>query len=728
LYRGGKELEGFWPAFEFPEERWVPGGGPALFAAHLDFLRSFGISGGIVAEREEGAELLAVYLAALGGKIEDGRALALAPAEYYEGCLRRRLFPAFPVGASEGTSLFAPRFRGAGLALYEALPGNLDIVKPRFDILILVEPDAALSRLPLIKAISARVVLGLFTGTASPLAPGPHPLKGLFSLRGSMAELGRYCIRNLREDLPLPPRYRFEAKPIRRPPRPFSRSEAPDLSAFVLPGQTGSGGSGGGTGIPEGEDLEDRLVIAGGGRFIIQYKFKHIRSPEYAEERASFFAQARRTGRELWPPELGYKLSFGDLGKKQRAYFFYWRDSFRKGRGPETCAAYIVLYARELILCLGGGAEENFRELLRLWRICRESFPELAGLFPRWLLDFAVLYKRMDLFGGEALPLTVETDPPLLRDLALHRRHVENDEPIGFADLQLILHHELASNRFYTSLYGPLLEIYTERALNALDRSLGIFSSFYPARTSPVFFEAFPLLYGLGQSSYSAEWIRLSDHPPLKALFRGVLGYVEYQLRRQTVFPGALRKARIDPGWKETIDAELGFPGEARVKSIRLEDHKLDQLRDESDAVRELLRMEEDGLGEEAGEAEDGRAVLPPPPDTGAQGTGYGGIFPPETAEDAGGLYRERSVPALAAFLAELPAAEKEALDRIVRGTAAVELRELALRHGSMPELLVDSLNASFREAFGDLLVETLDEGPAVSAEYKAEVKRFFES
>jgi hypothetical protein len=718
LYRGGKDLEGFWSFLDFPEERWSRNGGPALFAAHLDFLRSFGISGGIAAGREEGAGLLAAYLAALGGKIEDGRALALVPAEYYEGCLRRFLSPELPIGASEGVSLFAPRFRGTGLAFYEALPGNLAILKPRFDILILAEPEGAVPLLPLIREIRARVILGVFTEAGDLSAPGPHPLKGLFSLRGGMAELAGYCIRKLWEDLPLPPRYQFEKKTIRRPPRPFARSETPDLSALGLPGGAGSGGRLD-SGRLEG-DIEDRLIIAGGGRFIIQHRFKNISTPEYAEERACFFAGGRRTDREFPPPDRGGNPGFGDLSGKQRAYFLYWRDSFRKGRRPETCAAYITIYARELILCLGGGAAgENFRELLRLWRNCRESFPALGGAFPQWLLDFAVLYKRMDLFGEEVLPLTDGTCPPILRDLALHRRHIENDNPVTFGDVQLLLHQELASSRFYTSLYGPLLEIYAERALNALDRRLGIFNSFYPARTSPVLFEAFPLLRGLGQSSYSAEWIRLSGHPPLKALFRSVLAYVEYQLRRQTAFPGALRKAAVDPGWKEAIDAELGFPGGAAVKPIRLEDHKLDQIRDESDAVRELLRMEEEGLRDEAEPAVP-PALLPPPRGPPPAGPG--------SAETPEGTGRDRSAPALAAFIAGLPAAERETLGRIVRGAAAGELRELALRYGSMPELLADSLNASFQESFGDLLLETLDEGPAVSAEYEAEVKRFFES
>jgi hypothetical protein len=734
LCRGGKDLEGFWSAFEFPEERWTRNGGPPLFAAHLDFLRSFGIAGGIVTEREEGAGLLAAYLASLGGKIEDGRALALVPAEYYESRLRRYLSPAVPVGASEGASLFAPRFRGAGLVFYEALPGNLDILKPRFDILILVEPERALSRLPLIGEINARTILGVFTEAGDLLAPGPHPLKGFFSLRGNMAELAGYCIRKLREDLPLPPRYRFEKKTIRRPPRPFSRSEDPDLSALGLPGGTGSGGGlrADGQDVPGG-DLEDRLVIAGGGRFIIQYKFKHIRTPEYAEEGASFFAGGRRTGRELRPPGEDYKISFEDLSGKQRDYFFYWRDSFRNGRSLETCAAYIVLYARELILCLGGGAEENFRELVRLRRGCREHFPGLDGVFPQWLLDFAVLYRRMDLFGEEVLPLAAGTDPPILRDLALHRRHIENDGPAGFGDAELLLHRELASSRFYTSLYGPLLEMYAERALNALDRFLGIFNSFYPARTSPVLIEAFPLLRGLGQSSYSAEWIRFSNHPPLKALFRSVLAYVEYQLRRQTAFPGALRKAGIDPGWKEVIDAELGFPGEAAAKSIRLEDHKLDRLRDESDAVRELLRMEEEDFRDEAAPPGAPRRALPesgePVAEAAMNGSGVQDEGSAGTAADGagGGRSRERSAFALASFLSGLSAAEREFLGGIVRGAAAGELRELALKYGSMPELLADSLNAAFQEALGDLLVETLDEGPSVSAEYRAEVKRFFE-
>jgi hypothetical protein len=715
LRRGGRDLEGFWTGLELPltgteTAGTDPGSGPPpgpplsaaelLFREHLDFLRFFGISGGVVAEPRTSAALLARYLDVLGGAVEDGRVMVLTRRAYYETRLRRELSPLIPVTAAEGVSLFSPRFRGVGLGFYETLPGNLKIRKARCDILILVEPEA-LSDTPgetgrILGEIGSRVTLGVFL--KPPEFPGlKGEIRALLSLRGAMADLGKYAIRDTAPEggIPgetFPPPYRFEGHIRRRPPRPFSREESPGY--------------------------DDRLIIAGGGRFVVEGKFKHIRIPEFADEQALFFAPGARAPREPYPLDHAYDCNFNGLSKKQRAYFLYWRGEFRRaqnrdpGRCPGTEVSYICLYARELILSLGNTKpEDNFRELLRLWRSFRETFPELDGVFPRWLLDFAVLYNVWAGMSGELFPHVTGDAPPLLRDLYLHHRYIEHDHPPAFSDMTLILQDR---SDFHQSIYGPLLEITAERALAALDRRLrerygrGLFRFFYPAKTAPVLFEGFPSLYGMGQSSYTAEWIRFCEHRPLAVFLRDIAAYIEYQLRRRIPFPGVSRKPRLEPFWQETIDAELGYTG----GGIRLEDHKLDQLRDESDAVRELLRM-----NGETGEP-DPEPRFPPvwePAKTKAL-PDYTGPSGPGRAEG----------PALAEFLEALGEAERETLRGVAGGASPEALRELALRHLSMPELLVDSINGMFYEWFRDILIETPEAGPVLAAEYGGEVKAFF--
>jgi hypothetical protein len=724
LYRGSRELEGFWSDFEVPRDLWTPRG-PAerIFSAHLDFLRRGGISGGVVAGKQEGAALLAAYLAGLPSgdlPLEDGKVIILARRDYYESCLSRELSPAVAVGGAEGVSLFSPQFRGIGLGFYETMPGSLGALKPRCDILILAEPETVVTgpRSP-VRDIAARIILGICAdGEAS------GGVRALFGLRGAGADLEKYLLRNIQVPLPLPPPYRFE-RIIRRPPRPFSRGA---------------------------EFTGDRLFIAGGGRFVIQSKFKNIGASEYAEEQGWFFAGGKKAPR----PSAGFgdpfAAAFNALTPKERAFFCYWRNEFRKnpdsppepegnlrasrsaaepGDYPKTEAAYICLYARELILSLGnteGG--NNFRELLRLWRTYREDFSELDRLFPQWLLDFWVIYKLDAGLLGELFPYVNPDQPALLRDLCVHHRHIENDGPLSFSDAALILGRELQDNRFYQSVYGPLLEIRLETALTGLDSFFreqyqrGIFGFFYPSRTVPVLIEAFPLLRGMGRSSYTAEWIRFSGHRPLRAFLRDLTAHVEYRLRRQTAFPGGGRKSPLEPVWRDAADRALGFSPEG-AREIRLEDRKLDQLRDESDAVRELLRIPEEGESGTPGASGEtpfpsgrfaGPLRLPPP-------------MAEELEEAAGGTRLSGEAPAgdgLIRFIEGLPGAEREALALIARGAPAGEFRDLALKHRTMPELLADAVNTSFLEAFNDILVETSEEGPVIGAEYEAAVKSYF--
>jgi hypothetical protein len=709
LYRGSRDLEGFWTGFELPRRLTGTGkdsgpGAGELFREHLDFLRFFGISGGVIAEPRESASLLARYLAGLGETIEDGRVIVLTRRRYYETRLRQELSPAIPVAAAEGVSLFSPRFRGVGLDFYETLPGNLKIQKARCDILILVEPEAFFNEHTL-EGLGARLNLGVFM-------KGPEPsglsgeLRAFFALRGIPGELEKYLIRDTGsgDTRPLPPRYRFEGGIWRRPPRPFSREEVP------------------------GGAYDERLLIAGGGRFVIISKFKHIHIPEFADEQAYFFAPGTRAPREPYPLAHAYDCNFNSLGKKRRAYFLYWRGKFRRAQDhepvPETEVSYICLYARELILLLGNAKPEgNFRELLRLWRKYRAPFPELDGIFPRWLLDFAVLYNLDAGTLGGLFPHITRTAPPLLRDLYLHHRYIEHDNPPSFSDTVLILQE---TSDFHQSMYGPLLEITLERALAALDRRLrerygrGLFWFFYPAKTSPVLFDAFPFLYGMGQSSYTAEWIRFCGHRPLEIFLRNTAAYVEHQLRRRIAFPGASRMPLLEPFWKETIDAELGYAEEG---GIRLEEHKLGRLRDESDAVRELLRMNgeagEPGETDKTGEIDESReadkAGEPGKPEkTDKTGSGF---FP---------VWETAGPPSLPDFLEELGETERETLRVIAGGASPGTLRELALGRLSMPELLIDSLNGAFYERFHDILIETTGEGPVLAAEYEAGVKGYF--
>ena len=80
----------------------------------------------------------------------------------------------------------------------------------------------------------------------------------------------------------------------------------------------------------------------------------------------------------------------------------------------------------------------------------------------------------------------------------------------------------------------------------------------------------------------------------------------------------------------------------------------------------------------------------------------------------------------MTAFLEGLGAVESAVLGLIAGEKPKEALDALARRHGIMTEPLVDGINEKFLDAFGDLLVETMDEAPRIVAEYKETVKETF--
>ncbi|MDR1046197.1 MAG: hypothetical protein LBL64_00335, partial [Treponema sp.] len=180
----------------------------AIFCAHLDFLRFWGISGGVIHSgrgRAETASLLARWLRNTEGA---GKTIVLMERNFWE--LYFSISAAGLPPPLEGEDLLSSRNKGICTGFYESLPPSSNSLVSSCDMLILLEPaHAAGNYMETLGCIDAGIVLGI-----SSEEPGEETLRRFFDLKGERAELGRWIYRNTGAALPLPRFYRLPAREI----------------------------------------------------------------------------------------------------------------------------------------------------------------------------------------------------------------------------------------------------------------------------------------------------------------------------------------------------------------------------------------------------------------------------------------------------------------------------------------------------------------------------------
>jgi hypothetical protein len=777
IRRGGPRFDRRFSGFELDEGLWKRrGSGEDIFAAHLEFLRTLGLRGGvgISPHRDQGKALLR-WLGELRGKAGDAAVVALMERRYHD------LYFAPLLTESGGAAGEDPRLplsaAGAELRFYDDLRHGAGPRQTGIDILVLVEPEEALfdevrdradrALIAEIRALEPALLLGIFSDTWRFLnGPGWQDLRALFGVRAAGDDTAKYLFRNAAAALPLPEAHPFPPPAILRPP---GRGGA--LAPFFS--------------IPE-------------------EKFRRLPTGDLLSELSLFRARGKKAP---FVPPGSEVLFFDRMNGGERAYFLYWRGAFREGRVLKTAEAYIRLYIRELCLFTGKeedpmeGAEKNFRELLGLWRNYREAFPRLDRDLLQWLYDYAVLYS----IGDRALPLLfpfVHDGPcPPLLDRHLYRTFVEENNGIGFPDILPLIGAAVADSVFFPSpetaappgvagaaaspppkaadaagtvntadtagvTLGPLLAKDCTAVVNGVDRflrehfRLKLFEFFHPPaayRERRRALEGLPLT---GDSFYTDGGIRFSLHRPIGAFFEALFRYTEYRFKLKTGYEKPRQAPPLEDPWRNIADAvlegrdgrdlaaparypgaparntppdqgpavspepwpmEAGYTGPRSAVSVlpfhpaplRLSFGSIDRLREESDRVRELLLRGEDA----AGPGETAEAPEPRPP--------AGGRLPGSSETLQNGPVRGEG-GGVTAFLEGLDGIGAAVLGLIAGGEPKEALDALARRHGTMTEPLIDGINERFLQAFGDLLVETMDEAPRIVAEYKEIVEKTF--
>jgi len=672
----------FCTALEFDDTRWIPEGSAAeLFHSHLEFLRAWGFSGGLFIERAALAPLLAAYLDFLHKEVscEKAKIIVLMSKSFYEADLAAVLKNAKPYGDTaageipvnytcEGKAVVGADFSGLALVLYEDLAPMLLAQKSRCDILITVraeaeDPSQAFSA----GALFARLKLAIDAvkppkqkgkTEQKDLPPGAFLFRNLIPAKGTPAVLPFPAVRKTNATA------EWRGWKKRRVANTISREEAAALGLLS-------------------QWEEGRVEAAVGCVFELNAKFSGLRAADFKEEQSQFYREAPHAKQKNDPPPpVGLRLRFTDLNGTQQEFFLRWRGECRRGYVPVFAnsendraymESYILLYANELALCMGReGPLQHFHSLMCLFHACAEQLPETAVILRRLLVDFAVVYG----IAAEALPhlldelwnnggfsnLRGEDDEisDLLIDLAIGHFpeffETEKAWPLISALIPPKIMARKENDKELPSLFCRTLGIIDARLRQDWNR--GFFSLFYPPLPVQNDYNAFELDSSLGKSSYTVYRPGFSSHRPLLDILSALALEPE-----NNPLPGV--KARLHP--------------------LSLENELLKELRQESDAVREILKTETsdteipNARNSHTGTFQPQRIFLPPP----------------EKLQ-------------LADFIASLEEAEREVIKNIAQGSAQ-----------PVSDAVIDAINEAFYERFGDLLIETGPEGPSISVEYR---------
>ncbi|MDR1211663.1 MAG: hypothetical protein LBK40_05465, partial [Spirochaetaceae bacterium] len=174
-----ERTRGFWQGLCL-DQSVLPPNAPLsdIFTFHFEFLRRWGLPGGMVIDWDTAAPLLLSYLRYLSLCAEKSKILVLMPREHYGSGV---FPPSIPLNRLDGgLSLFTARFRGTGICFYDEVPANLKTLKAGADILFLVEPPPLPSLRDALGALRAALVLGIGEGLPR------RELFPLFGIRGAL--------------------------------------------------------------------------------------------------------------------------------------------------------------------------------------------------------------------------------------------------------------------------------------------------------------------------------------------------------------------------------------------------------------------------------------------------------------------------------------------------------------------------------------------------------------
>lgn len=521
------------------------------------------------------------------------------------------------------------------------------------------------------------------------------------------------------------------------------------------------------------------------GATIRQKFFEDMKKYEWLEGKPSSFT-----------PFMCYSPTYDNMNRLQKDWYFYWRAEVRKHHYLETDLSYLFLYIYELLSSCGcKDATEAVITLIEIWKQYRELFPKLDAYLPAWIYDMIQInqLEASLLLEHEVTFLT----PSILSDQLIDGYAEGIPLKLPFPLVNVLCDYDITNSKFYKDGNAGLMRQAIPRVIALADASLrkssgeGLLVTYGPnvaVQRDYVLFRG--AVCPRADEKISVNVKNYTAYQKLREYVNELVRTGENALRSIYGYNGRLRGITLPEEMtklilvflKKEYDPKKAESTQEEATKIELDFASIEQLRAESEEVREALEVEKtvsqtqkalltevpevsaiylnipqesrDLLAElkesewEMEQNEENQVLIE---DINRISERYLGCSilvtegnlilaeddyrdeleyvlenPPEIPEDEGEtcmFHLEALTPELAELLEALLPEQQEIIALLLtKETAPQEIEMIAEESMTMPELIYDGINEIAMQILGDILIDNMDGTPKILEEYQEQL------
>ncbi|MDR2854837.1 MAG: TerB N-terminal domain-containing protein [Methanomicrobiales archaeon] len=307
-------------------------------------------------------------------------------------------------------------------------------------------------------------------------------------------------------------------------------------------------------------------------------------------------------------PFATYHPTYGEMDKKQQAWYFYWRSQVRQGNYLDTDLSYIFLFIYEILNGIGWKTpQEGYDQLFKILNEYKDKYNKLIHYVLNWSFDFARLHNIPYIVPLESGFIPLKPSP--MTDILVEQYAKDVPLKLPFTLINALCDYSLANSKFYKEGNQEMMQEAIPRVITLADAALrkksqkGILEAYGPSHTEKQEHYLFrSAVYPQANQKTTLTVKPYSTNTTLREYINDLVRCGENTLRELQGSRGRLRGITLDDETLKLVESflkkEYGqTPSEQRESTkkpeITLDFENIDNLRKQSDAVRDALHVEE---------------------------------------------------------------------------------------------------------------------------------------